>query len=520
VPPPGMHAPQGMHPHPVDQAQPTSSGLPPTGLGRSGVNVFQAGLGPAVPGLVPLQAREPAFDQVLSYRTYRLVTVDTWANDPARMEKELRKISKFVGNIRSFNHAFTEFDGRDPIDVLRFLAELKDACDSTGVHEGAAVKLLPYFLKGDAQVYMAGVARKGRLLSGGRGEYTWPHAVQALLTRYASDDILSSAYDAVTRITQASTEDENAFADRLQEAALMCANVFTQRDLVNYFVKGLRPGIRAVVSNTVSRADEQDFLAVRRIAQAQGDTFRATRNETMSPKPRLALSREGAKKKALLLQTAQPRGVSDEWSDTTDSSVAEPPVWGSPIHPVMLLGGAAPVPDSPASTGSRRSGESLDITDQSGVQAPAMSAVPVLDRQQLALANTLIPVTPVPWRCSGCRQNGHILYTCPYLPYMVRMYFAYANHLYQQEPAQILARQQRRLAREQTKAKPSSSKGYSAGNPPTVLRRPDATSKKVVAFAGPSVGGGPSEHDDPQLGGSQQEDPQLSTSDSSSNSEN
>jgi len=41
------------------------------------------------------------------------------------MEPELRKISKHVGNIRSFDSSFEEFDGREPIGVLRFLAELK-----------------------------------------------------------------------------------------------------------------------------------------------------------------------------------------------------------------------------------------------------------------------------------------------------------------------------------------------------------------------------------------------------------
>ena len=349
-------------PHPEEVPVTSHSGTQPLATPPN-VAAARAGIVEEVPRLTPLRARESAFDQVLSYRTYRLNTPDTWSSDPQRMERELRKVSKHVGNIRSFNPSFEEFDGREPIDVLRFLAELKDAADSTGVHEGAAVKMLPYFLRGEAQVYLAGIARKGKLLSGGARNFTWPHAVQALLIRYASDDALSAAYDSVTRITQAQAEDENAFADRLQDAALQCANVFTQRDLVNYFVKGLQPGIRSVVSNTVSRSDEEDFLAVRRIAQAQGETYRATRKEPIQPKPRLAPTREGAKKKSMYLGSDIRPPMTDTSSDSASAVGYQP--WGLPQHPTLLLSGTTiPVPSSPSSMTSARTGESIDITGQ------------------------------------------------------------------------------------------------------------------------------------------------------------
>jgi len=130
---------------------------------------------------------------------------------------------------------------------------------------------------------------------------------------------------------------------------------------VNYFVKGLQPGIRSVVSNTVSRSDEEDFLAVRRIAQAQGDTYRATRKEPIQPKPRLAPTREGAKKKSMYLGSDIRPPMTDTSSDSASAVGYQP--WGLPQHPTLLLSGTTiPVPSSPSSMTSARTGESIDIT--------------------------------------------------------------------------------------------------------------------------------------------------------------
>jgi len=191
---------------------------------------------------------------------------------------------------------------------------------------------------------------------------------------------------------------------------------------------------------------------------------------------------------------------------------------------LLLSGTTIPVPSSPSSMTSARTGESIDITGQpvrgQTIASPPSSPVPPLDAQQLALANTLVPVTPVPWRCSGCRQHGHILYTCPYLPYAIRMYFAYANHLYQQEPEQVLFRQKKREERERSKGKAMAKPGAGPSTAPTILRRPDAEAKgkKAVAFnAGSQPAAAPVVS---YLGVDPTANPETSSSDSSSQSGN
>ena len=423
-------------------------------------------LGPEVPGLIPLKTREPAFDKVLSYRAYRL------EDTRATLEQgELKGIGKMSAKIRSYNPSFEEFDARDPIDIIRFLFEFKDASDAMGVSEAAAVKLLPWFLRSDAKAYITSTQQKGKLLGGSSRDLDWPHAVHALLTRYATDDVLSTAYDEVTRVTQHQGEDESAFADRLQTAALRCANVFSERDLVNYFLKGLQPGIRSTVSVNLSRSDEQDLLAVRRIAQAHGETLRAARSEN---KPKLSQTRESARnRRALVLP--QPGVQPGRWSDTSSEAILSDPHWESTNRVLFVEeapGQAYVTPHQLPSTPSSIA-ETVDMT--------ATTPVPSLSPQQEELAKTMIPSRPIPWTCLGCRKAGHLLYSCPYLPPAVSAFFAYMNYIYQQQPEQVLLRQQRRReGAGGVKVGSSTRKGSAA----PIIKRPETapTPRKTIGF--------------------------------------
>ena len=73
---------------------------------------------------------------------------------------------------------------------------------------------------------------------------------------------MADAYDAVTRIRQGPDEDEAMYADRLQDAALLCANVFSERDLVKYYLKGLRPEVKHTVKVTIGRSGGEDLSLI------------------------------------------------------------------------------------------------------------------------------------------------------------------------------------------------------------------------------------------------------------------
>lgn len=81
---------------------------------------------------------------------------------------------------------------------------------------------------------------------------TWPHVVHALLQRFITDEVLQTAYDALTRATQETNEDEVSFAQCSQEVARVCRHVFTPVEMVNCYIRGLHKLVRECVREEIS----------------------------------------------------------------------------------------------------------------------------------------------------------------------------------------------------------------------------------------------------------------------------
>ena len=95
--------------------------------------------------------------------------------------------------------------------------------------------------------------------------------------------------DAVADSKQKQGEDENAFADRLILAAHESCNVLEDRELINYYIRGLLPSTRDAVTERVRQLPTQeqgDITAARRVAQAEGNTYRARRAASEPSTPR------------------------------------------------------------------------------------------------------------------------------------------------------------------------------------------------------------------------------------------
>ena len=108
--------------------------------------------------------------------------------------------------------------------------------------------------------------------------YTWPYIVKSLIDGYLTDTELQDAYDQVTLIAQRPNEKENDYADRIAAGARDCANVFEDHALVLYYVRGLLATTRERVTEGLRRLPEKernDLTAIRRLATAQGNTYRA-----------------------------------------------------------------------------------------------------------------------------------------------------------------------------------------------------------------------------------------------------
>jgi hypothetical protein len=96
--------------------------------------------GPSLKSLIETKTRSVSLRAALSYRTYRLN--NRFQKFSNTLSKDLSKISK-----RMTTHIPDDqrFDGSNPVSIIKFLEDLKEACDHNGVSEGAAMHLLQYF---------------------------------------------------------------------------------------------------------------------------------------------------------------------------------------------------------------------------------------------------------------------------------------------------------------------------------------------------------------------------------------
>ena len=179
----------------------------------------------------------PPFVRVVDYRRYRLDNTE-----PLRTGTELRYHYRLKTQIDGLYPTLGTYSGAKPFALLGFLSTLKEAFNAYGTSEAFAVRAVAYFLAKEAKdVYQAQV-NPGALDNA--LEASWPYVTNAFIRRFLADDILQSAYDAVVRDTQGTSEDEIKFAQRITDAARKCCHVFQPIELVNSYVRGLHEATR------------------------------------------------------------------------------------------------------------------------------------------------------------------------------------------------------------------------------------------------------------------------------------
>ena len=81
----------------------------------------------------------------------------------------------------------SKFDGSDPIAMLKFLAQFREAADRNGISEGAARLILPDVLQGKANTAYNASLHADAIHDDSGGICTYADAVQWLLCTYAED---------------------------------------------------------------------------------------------------------------------------------------------------------------------------------------------------------------------------------------------------------------------------------------------------------------------------------------------
>lgn len=191
---------------------------------------------PKYPGLREKKTENPAFQDVLSYRTYRLKLRDQRYNEKiaAKMTSNKKKISIHILDEQ-------KFDGKDPISILRFLASFKVACDENRIMEGAATRLVLFFLEGEARTEYQTLLDESNI---GQA-VSYPQAIVHLLTTYADEHDLNEEQRKINRLKQRPGEEEKAFASRIHTQVLRLGPLFSLNDCTSVFLSGINSKVYA-----------------------------------------------------------------------------------------------------------------------------------------------------------------------------------------------------------------------------------------------------------------------------------
>ena len=369
-------------------------------------------IGEEYPGLEPLRTLQTPFVKAVSYRAYRLLNARQ-----SMTAEEAGRAHKKASYIRGAFPHIANFSGRNPSKLLSFLKQFKSACDHMGIHEGLAVRVISFFLEEEAYRFFGTLSSSSLRRVGGLN-LVWPVLVHRLLKRYCTEDVLTKAYDKVVRAKQRDNESEGDFADRIQDAAIECGDVFDEKALVSHFVSGLLPTVRySIAESVLQHGADIDLSIARRMAVAAGETHRA---QMTASKP---ISRSRTSPRTMVVEPHP------EWAVTPSSTAVS-------RTPLMILPTANAGHELSDTTSVATEEKETFVPDKSSNEETQPSqpvGTPQLNEADAQTALKMMTRNRGGTRCWGCREDGHDLYNCPYLSWEVRMLFAKANYDYQAE---------------------------------------------------------------------------------------
>jgi hypothetical protein len=365
--------------------------------------------GPPVSGLNEIIPSRSAYRRLLSYRTYRLV------NRNQRYDPSVT--AKLASYAKRMKHSLEEkFDGSEPIAVLDFLRSFKESADHNQVGEGAAARLMPYFLKGSAKEeyrsYLKEVPASKPL---------YPYMVQYLLETYASDDELARAYHMAVTARQRENEDERAFALRLRQIAASAGNVFDEATLKSIFVDGLAEYVQD--SLRVHVTPDMPFSKVQRVAHQLGKSLRRTSERSHS----IGGSRKKEEHASVRTGRTSAFAVEDEGDDSSVSGQLTPTGGGDTMEAALLTEGTRyPYGYNRVRSIASHSPEGTVFSVPTrGWDSPSASVV------SAPIGGSRIPRgVPRQNLCFMCYKPGHVISDCPQLPGEVREQAAHNRALY------------------------------------------------------------------------------------------
>jgi hypothetical protein len=424
--------------------------------------------GPPVPGLAEIIPSRSDYRHLVSYRTYRLEDCSQ-RFDPTITAK----LSSYAKRLK---HSIEDkFSGDEPIEVLQFLRTFKEAADHNRVGEGAAARLVPYFLKG-----MAKEGYRAQMDETPLGMPKFPFMVQWLLETYALDDDLAKAYMAATTARMLEGEDERAFGRRLHRAAIRAGNVIDKSNLKTIYVEGLPPFVQAGLRMHLT--PDMSFEKVQRLAFSLGTSLRQTilQSANSSGKAKVPLGVKTFLPRAGSVQAVEVDDQEEEHeAEPSFGDIATPAELEVALAHTQLQSESSPLTGRPSwGSSSRSPSPSVVSIPTRGWTSPGGSIMSEPVHKEVPVYPSRVGVNKPPI-CFLCYVQGHLLAECPRLPPVLQKEAAENREAFQRNGPQWYRPPSRPPMGRFTRGPVS---GY-----PKETRTGHATKESFTSLEGPSV---------------------------------
>ena len=158
-----------------------------------------------------VRAANSRFRSLLDCRTYFLL--DKRLAYPPRLVRKAQKVNKSLNGALQVIEPCT---GADPLAVFTFMLTFKWAWNASGISYGQALALLGFLLAGQAKRSFASATA----IRAARDRYaihTYGDAIDWLLQKYATPDLLNKAYQDIVVLAQGPAEAPRLFSERVEQ---------------------------------------------------------------------------------------------------------------------------------------------------------------------------------------------------------------------------------------------------------------------------------------------------------------
>ena len=217
---------------------------------------------------------DPCYKGLLSPARYRLALRGVRLHLPRG-----NSIRGIHADVKTLMHTSRQLAGDTPLGLVTFIGNFQTACDGSGLNEGTAVTLLPYFVTSE----VLGVLQRAEHTRTTR-HLTYKRAVRALLNKYLDGEDLVDHLKSLMQATQEKWEDEHEFANSILDANRALGSVLQEAERKSILLKGVGREVRALGQNF--NTERRTFPKLCKFLANTGAATREARGVNLQAKPK------------------------------------------------------------------------------------------------------------------------------------------------------------------------------------------------------------------------------------------